>query len=236
MPIPCVPVELISDVFPERVGGEAKLPIWIPGYPAPYDPLIREKTPENEEREEQIRRRPSHESVELWRSRPVFLRPRREFGQRRGWRGRFLHYPRLSQSEREYGCREREREREEGAARSAPLVCRDYEIPKLINSPTSGPRETTFLPFSIRPNRPPPSHGYGLHPESETSPTENRFRQLEIPLPIPNPTPVCANLRNAKIRERTAEIDSFRFGQRELSRTWSLIRECSRRVNTSAAT
>jgi len=165
-----------------------ELPIWIPGYPAPYDPLIREETPENEECEEQIRRRPSHESVELWRSRPVFLWLRGECGQRRGWRGRFLHHPPLKP-------REREREKRPRAPR-ARLLCfaEDYEIPKLINSPTSGPRETTFLPFSIRP----PSHGYGFHPESETGLAENRFRQLEIPLPIPNSTPVCADSRNSK--------------------------------------
>ena len=126
-----------------------ELPIWVPGYPAPYDPLIREKTPENEEREEQIRRGPSHESVELWRSRPVFHRLRRECGQRRGWRGRFLHYPSLPK--RESGM---DAEREKGgAARSAPLVCRDYEIPKLINSPTSGPAGDSLLAF-LDPSQP----------------------------------------------------------------------------------
>jgi len=168
--------------------GQAKVPIWKPGYPAPHDPLIRQKTPENEEREEQIRRRPGHESVELWRSRPVFLRLARERGQRGGWRRRFLHPKRNRVWVR----------REEGVSRAlGSFGLPKLQIPKMINSPASHlPFSIPFLPLPNQPTA--PGHGYGHHPEPETSPTENRFRQLKIPLSTPNSTPVCANSRETE--------------------------------------
>lgn len=121
-PIPCVRSSRSQTDRTRGENGREKVPIGIPADSAPYDPLVWQETPENEEDEEEVGRRPGNEPVELWCSRPVFLRLWRECGQRSGWRSRLLHCsPSHLLKEKESG-----EEREKlGAGRSVPFGCRN---------------------------------------------------------------------------------------------------------------